>query len=72
MWQREAASKRPASCGLIDFKSSIGEPLIKISGKLLLLFEVDQIFVIPKDFNIGVGPPSSLDLLSRHSLLALL
>lgn len=74
MWQRDAASSRPASCGLILFKSWAGEPLrywFK-NPRHLLFFKVNQVFVILEDPDVGKSSPSILNFFSSYSLLRLL
>ena len=71
MWHREAASSRPASDGLMLFKSCIGSPLDanlqvqpisfpKRKGHLLLL-EVDQVLVVLEDLDISECAPGILN-----------
>ena len=75
MWHLEAASRSPASDGFILFKSYPGSPLkrfISTSQDDLLFFEVDQIFVVVEDLDVGKCSPCILNLFCCYGLFGLL
>ena len=75
MWHLEAASRSPASAGLILFRSYPGSPLyrfVTISQDDLLFFEVDQIFVVVEDLYVGECSPCILYLLCCYGLFGFL
>jgi len=72
-WHREAASRRLASAGLIDFKRSYGEPLKTLkNANYLLLLKVDEILVVPVNSHVGKRSPMFLYFFNCYFFFALL